>query len=305
MRRRFTNSELTTWRRCRRKWWLAHWRKLAPKTQHLNLNRETGTIVHDVLAHAYNNAWEIDIKAAVAYSTYAMQENAHDPECEICIKTTNEITELSILMVEGYKQWLAEEGADSDYEFIAQEEAVSYVPEGWPWDVELLGLIDSKFKRISDSASLFRDHKTVQNFTDLPKTAHLDTQFKFYHMLERATSKERTDGIELNMLKRVKRTSRAKPPFYKRHEVRHDDSTMESFWYQVFETVSDIMKTEDRLSRANTEGKPENFMYPTPTKDCSWDCDFFPVCPMFDSGEDAEDFLATAYIEIDPLVRYA
>lgn len=310
--RRFTNSETTTWRRCRRMWWLKYWRKLAPKVEHFNVNREIGNVVHDVLAWGYENDWNIEIDASVAYVVYAMRENGHSDEddpCQICEKNAQEIHEYSKLMVEGYKKWLEEEGADSDFELLAAETPVEVELEHLP-GISLLGKIDAKFRKISDDSTLFTDHKTVQNLADLPKTAHLNTQFKHYHLLERATSLARTDGLIANMLRRVKRTSRAKPPFYGRHEVRHNDAELRMYWYQVLQQIEEIMEAESRLASFDKGEMTPDFqvlayMYPNPTADCSWDCEFFAVCPMFDRDEDAEDFLATSYVEIDPLVRYS
>lgn len=299
----FTNSELSTWRECRRKWYLTYFRKLAPKVKHVGGSRDTGNVVHAVLAHGYEHNWEIDIPAAVAYSVYALQENeVHDPECATCIKEISKISELATLMVQGYVEWLAETGADSDYEILSAETPVSYELPDWP-GVGLLGKLDLKVKRISDGFSAFMDHKTVQNLGDLPKTAHIDTQFKFYHLLERATSTGVTDGVILNMMRRVKRTGRANPPFYGRHEVRHNDEELRRFWYQVMAEIGGILEFEQFL----TEKVPRighGEIYPSPSKDCSWKCDFFSVCPMIDRDEDPEGFLDKAYIQIDPLRYY-
>ena len=44
--------------------------------------------------------------------------------------------------------------------------------------------------------------------------------------------------------------------------------------------------------------------YPRPNKDCSWKCEFFPVCPLFDDGSRAEDMIQSLYVVGDPLDRY-
>jgi hypothetical protein len=41
------------------------------------------------------------------------------------------------------------------------------------------------------------------------------------------------------------------------------------------------------------------------TKDCSWDCDFFNICGMFDDGSRVEDAIADLFEERDPMQRYA
>jgi hypothetical protein len=61
------------------------------------------------------------------------------------------------------------------------------------------------------------------------------------------------------------------------------------------------MIMEDAL---NAGADPQDVAYPSPRDTCSWDCDYFAVCPMFDDGSRAEDMLTGLYHEVDPLARY-
>lgn len=38
----------------------------------------------------------------------------------------------------------------------------------------------------------------------------------------------------------------------------------------------------------------------TPTKDCSWDCDFFRMCQLHESGDDWEEYRDNVYKRVDP-----
>src|SRR5690554_1638669 len=51
--RRFTNSELTTFMRCRREWYLGYYRKLSPKTFNPAGPLATGSRVHEALEAIY------------------------------------------------------------------------------------------------------------------------------------------------------------------------------------------------------------------------------------------------------------
>jgi len=45
-------------------------------------------------------------------------------------------------------------------------------------------------------------------------------------------------------------------------------------------------------------------VWPMPTRDCSWQCDYYHVCTMLDDGSRAEDMLATTFVHVSPLQRY-
>jgi len=297
--RRFTNSELSEWRDCRRRWWFKHYRKLGPREKHINENQEIGNIYHEAIAHGYETNWAIDVEAVVAYLVFVLEEKH---TCEICEPKIKKVREYSEKMVTGYVEWLAEEGVDQDLILLSTEEEIT-APSGLE-DINLLGKIDARFQRESDGFIFFMDHKSVQNLTDRPKWAHLDTQFKFYALLEKLTKTDGTytDGGIINMARRVKRSATAKPPFYGRFEVRHSDEELRQFWWSTHHTIRDILEAERKI--IENQGMT-NHLYPSPSQDCTWKCEFFNACPMVDKGEDLEDYLQAAYIEIDPLERYS
>lgn len=111
----------------------------------------------------------------------------------------------------------------------------------------------------------------------------------------------RTVGALYNMLRKVKRTAKANPPFYGRVEVRHNVHELRSYYARVWATVADIAKLEHDLGQGYDH---RAVAYPNPTRDCSWRCEFFNVCTMFDDGSDAEGMLKAFYHEADPLDRY-
>jgi hypothetical protein len=307
-----SNSEIGQFKRCRRQWWLGTYRGLRPRKADWTGARRLGDKIHTVLAEVYSPTSPIKTvdDALGIWDEFILDELRVVPELEHELKKDHD---LGRAMLEGYFQWLEETGADADWEVVDSEKEVSLPFVGYhgPRPVVLVGKKDLTIRKRSDGSRSFVDHKTVQNFTDIPKTAHLNEQFKHYSLLdylehlaqegdpERATF---VDGGIFNMLRKVKRTASAKPPFFDRHEVRHNVHQLRAYWHRLAGEVTEIQRAEDRLAAG------ENHLavaYPSPTRDCSWDCDFFAVCHMLDDETAyAEAFLADAYEPGDPYARY-
>ena len=152
---------------------------------------------------------------------------------------------------------------------------------------------------------MFRDFKTVGgSFTDFGAMAHMNEQILTYMMLETAQNKddnERSEGGIFTMLKKVKRSANARPPFYEQMEVRHNVFTLRNFWQRIHGTIGDMLKVREQLD----EGVSHQFVaYPRPSRDCKWKCQFFAICPMFDDGSAAEQALSEAYVVADPYGYY-
>ena len=309
MTKRVTSTELRTWKRCRRKWWLSTFRALRLKREEPVGPAALGNRVHASLAVLYDPTDERD-PLAVLEEGIAVDLEANPDRREKIEKEAD----LARAMVEGYVEWLADTGADEDLEIVAAETALEvpldvHAPLG---NVTLLGKLDLRVRRISDGARLFLDHKTVQSFDERVRLLHLDEQMKFYHLLEYLSLLNnyndpnavdgRTDGALYNMIRKVKRTARAKPPFYAREEVRHNVHVLRSFWTQVVGEIVRIMEAEAAL-RAGADHR--TIVPPTPTRDCAWDCPFLPVCPMLDDESAGAEHVIHSYYEAgDPLARY-
>lgn len=210
--------------------------------------------------------------------------------------------ELGRIMLEGYLQWVEENGIDSELEMISTEEIISMpMLEG---RVELQGKIDMRVKRKADGVRMFRDFKTVGgSFTDFGSMAHMNEQILTYMMLETAQNKEgeRTEGGIFTMLKKVKRSANARPPFYDQIEVRHNVFALRSFWQRINGVLTDLMKTRDDLDA----GADHRYVaYPRPSRDCKWKCQFFTVCPLLDDGSAAEQAISEMFDVGDPYGYY-
>ena len=312
--RRFSNSEIQTFKRCRRKWYLGWYRRLRLRNQDPVGALAIGNRVHRALEAWYvpegdnptdpRTALEAAIASDWEACTQAYAEIGQEPPPEL-VKEFNENTALERAMVEGYMEWLIETGVDSGLRVVAPEtylEAPLEVP-GSNVDVLLIGKLDVRMVREYDGARLFMDHKTTLSLTEPLKTIRLDEQMLHYHVLEWLSDVEggRCDGALYNMLRKVKRSARAKPPFYDRVEVRHNKHELESFRRRLVGVIKTML---DVIARLEADEDPHVVVYPSPARDCSWSCDFLPVCTMFDDGSRVDAMLEQYYVQEDPLSHY-
>lgn len=300
-----TNSDIQTFKDCKRKWWLGSYRALRPKKKTVMGPLTLGSRIHNALEQYYTTGEN----AVDAYERFQKVDNEiflASPEAnfEEHVKKFNSEAELGRIMLEGYMDWLAETNPDADIEVIGAEKKLSVRLTEFDPRVELMGKTDLKVRRASSGSHALLDHKTAQSFSTYYETSHMSEQLMLYVLLERYDPENgdpRVDGGIYNLLKKVKRSGSAKPPFYERMDVRFNDKTLESFWIRTLGTVRDIMELRDRLDA----GADHRFYaYPSPTKDCTWKCPFFQVCPMFDDGSSAEAMIEELYEQSDPHARY-
>jgi hypothetical protein len=295
---KISNSEIQTFKDCRRRWWLTYYRRLKPRNKDLTGALALGTRIHNALDQHY--------------STGIPLLKAHADLVEVDrtlliggFRDTNDLdseAELGRIMLEGYLQWVEDNGIDSDLEMTSTEEIIS-MPM-FNGEVELQGKLDMRVRRKSDGVRMFRDFKTVGgSLSEFSNLAHMNEQVLTYMLLEatKADEKHRSDGGIFTMLKKVKRSATAKPPFYDQIEVRHNTFSMRSFWNRIHGNIADMMRVRTALDEG---GDPAYNAYPRPSRDCKWKCNFFAVCPMFDDGSAAEQALEDMFIVDDPYAYY-
>lgn len=297
--KRITNSELKQFKRCKRQWWLASYRGLRRSGAH-DFNRPLGigTRVHDALAAYYHPTERQDpiafLDAGLARDIAA--NSAYESEI------TKE-GDLARIMLEGYVQWVQEEGKDVGYTILSTEGALE-VPlfAG----ATILSKLDARVQD-PDGNRLALEHKTTGGLNMGMPTLKLDTQLLTEHLVEymsllaEGREGEAAHGILYNMLLKSKRTARAKGPFYRRETVHHNVDELRNHWRHVYATAAEILRTEAALGAGADH---HDIVPPNPTRDCSWDCPFYQVCVMADDGSDFEGALANLYEVRDPLERY-
>lgn len=293
-----SNSEMQTFKDCRRKWWLNYYRHLMPKAKKVTGPLALGTRIHAALDSHYSEGKDLleeykrllEVDRITALTEW-MDTTELDSEGE-----------LGRIMLEGYLDWNDAEGIDAELDMISTEEELT-MPM-FDGTVELRGKIDMRVRRKADGVRMFRDFKTVgQSFTEYASTAHINEQIMTYMLLEQYQNKdgERSEGGIFTLLKKVKRSARAVPPFYEQFEVRHNVFTLRAFWNRLHGTVQDLMNVKEALD----DGVTHQFVaYPRPSRDCKWKCQFFAICPMFDDGSAVEDAIRDQFEVGNPNSRY-
>lgn len=295
---RISNSEIQTFKSCRRNWWLTYYRRLKPKHREYTGALALGSRIHAALDEYYANGVNLlDAHSALVLKDRAVLENDY-----LDTSSLDNEAELGRIMLEGYLQWVEENGIDNELEIISTEEIIT--APLFNGEVELQGKLDMRVRRKIDGARMFRDFKTVGgSLSDFANLAHMNEQVLTYMLLESLKHGEssRSDGAIFTMLKKVKRTAKSTPPYYDQIEVRHNVFTMRSFWNRIHGTLEDMMRVRKALdSGANTA----YVAYPTPTRDCKWKCQFFTICTLMDDGSASEEALSEMFEETDPYAYY-
>lgn len=304
---RISYSERKTFKTCKRKWWLTYFRGLALDRTEPSA-ASLGTRVHNTLEIHYNPT---DTRNPLAVFEEQAAADLAAPDCHD--KTPAEI-ELARIMLEGYFEWLEETGADENLELLAAETIIEMpiteIRETATADaprtpVIAIGKIDARVRRLSDGAIVFIDHKTVLNFEERTRLLHLDEQMKGYHLLERhaAPDGQRVDGAIYNMIRKVKRSIRSKPPYYERAEIRHNPKVLEAYERQMRGEINEILHTRAKLRLG--PGTHQEIVPPNPHRDCTWSCEFLAICPMLDDESmGAQAVIDRHYTHKNPLERY-
>lgn len=314
--RLFSNSELALFKDCRRRWYLSHYRRLRPVREDKHGARSLGTNVHEALGQFYdpNDTDVVEPEDVLAvwdrFRIVALDDPTLSPDDRKAIESDHD---LGRAMLEGYFEWLAESGADVEWEVIGSEVEVS-VPFAVVNGVQviLIAKLDLRVRNRMDGRIRFMDNKTVQSIKELPKRADIDEQFLHYGLIEfllhqlgadaDSAVASFTDGGVYNMLRKVKRTKTATPPFFDRYEYAFNVNRLRSHWYRIYGEVEDVLETTAKLDRGDDHRMRA---YANPTRDCDWKCEFRSLCPMLDdSPEGAEAYIAEAYEVGDPLARY-
>jgi hypothetical protein len=295
-----TQSDMKSFKSCRRAWMLGSYLGLELKTTPPFGPLALGSRVHKALEGYYGEGRDL-----LAYYTELCNEQvATLEESGIIYDTTAFWSEADLgrIMLEGYLEWLEETGADADYEVIGTEEKLEYpLREG---TVLLRGKVDLRVRRKSDGARLVFDHKTTANFANLTTTADLNEQLLTYMVLERLVHDGEpdswADGMLFNMLRKVKRSTSSRPPYFERFEVRHNDTSLRMYWIRLHGVVDDYVRVVQQLDEGLDH---RQVAYPNPGSACRY-CPFKHPCRMMDDGSRVEELIDTLYRQHDPHERY-
>lgn len=324
--RRISNSEIQTFKECRRKWWLAWHRGLTPVRTERSGALALGSRVHAALASYYvpstdtavdprvriRELLEEDRAALRADQARWWEESTEEfgqlerPERTALhvtqMKKFNDEADLQLAMIDGYVDWIENTGDD---QYIQVLESESYVELPFSItlmrDVILIGRLDVRIRNLISGEIEFLDHKTTGSIPELLRELRMSEQMKMYRLLLTALPGARVGGATYNILRKVKRTRAATPPFFQRHTIRFNPVELRTFTDTLRGVINVILDTEERL---RDDPRHHVYAYPTRTRDCSWKCPFDRICPLFDDGSRAEALVAVNFEERNPLEYY-
>jgi hypothetical protein len=309
-----SNSEIQTFKRCRRRWWLQYILKLVPIRPEKSGPAAIGTRIHTCVAYYY------DLQVAgfdgVLLGEYGWSNDPlemHDDLVQIDIDEWPDQEEdilkdadLSRAMLEGYFEWLEETGADDGIKPIAVEEEIEQEIETplTCTPVRIRAKLDLRVECEGvngEPEPMFLDHKSVQEFKTPTRTLTLDEQMLLYDWLLRWRD-DFAVGAIYNMLRKVKRTARANPPFFQRFTVRHSTQELRAFHNRLMGELEEMIRCRAALERGEDH---QIVAYPSPNRNCGWDCVFFDVCNLFNRpDEDPFGYVKRLFAEGDPYERY-
>lgn len=311
--RRISNSEVRTFKECRRRWWLAWVLGYQLKNISPLGALAIGGRIHEALAAYYvpdsqqrldpREVLELllarDLTAANGLWLLTADER----------KTWQKEVDLQRIMLEGYVEWLEATGSDQDYEVIESERYVEakWAPAlgvTWELDLRLIGRLDVLLRHRWTGRLMFLDHKTTASIdASLRDHLQMNPQMRMYWLILQLTSDMRLAGAIYSMLRKVKRTDRAKPPFYGRVDLEFNDHELRSFEQQLHGTVSDMLSTENML-KTLPEKYHHTYVPPTTGSHCQR-CPFRRECVMFDDGSRVWDAMENRFKRDEPLAYYA
>jgi len=150
---RISNSEIQTFKDCKRRWWFTYYRRLKPREKKMTGALALGSRIHEALDQHYSTGTPL-IQA---------HTKLIEMEKETLLTDFRDVTELEKeaelghIMLEGYLQWVEENGIDAELEMISTEEKIT-MPM-FNGEVELQGKLDMRVRRKIDGVRMFRDFK--------------------------------------------------------------------------------------------------------------------------------------------------
>lgn len=285
-----SNSEMAIWQRCRRTWFLSYYLGYQTAAEEVTGHRILGIRVHTALQGFYGYGLD---PLAVLGVLYQIELDA-SPEFEAELTAERD---LASAMVEGYLEWIAAEGKDAGLTVVAAEQELR-VPLPGIEGAELRAKLDQAVYNEQTGLLSFLDFKTAADF-ERHEVLALNPQFRYYSVMQQLAAgpgAPAVDGGIIRTLRRVKRTSRSKPPYYAQDEFRYNPEILASTLAKMQRLGAEIIDARRMLDWAYTEGGGDlelvnvvqrSMFPPTPIEtDCRWRCPFVTLCPMMDDGSD-------------------
>jgi hypothetical protein len=287
-------TELKTFKRCRRQWAMSVLAQLRP--QRLNMNFLLGSAIHAFLEAFYTSGGidggdEAYERGLQAYYDYIAEDTALVRSDEYLWAMQEDDIESNIklgeCMIEGYREYARENddfkvamGGGKPLAEIRLEMPILN-PKGKPSGMIFAGTIDAIIR--NEVGYWLWENKTA-------------SQFRFGHLRqdEQATNymawaqemwpklKGQLRGVEYNFLRKEIPSARVKAPLFHRECVYRNQHEIEQAKLRLYYVAKDMKRVADN---------PDKWAFPSPTRDCSWDCSYREICMAMDDGTNVEILL--------------
>jgi len=308
-------TERHSFKRCQQRWWWGWRMGLQPKQEDTKLWFGQG--IHAALADWYQHGTDRGEHPVKTWAKWAKGEKAFLKTRGVDPNETEwvDAVELGANMLYEYTM---EYGEDDQWSFIATEQPVQAkitTPDAPGGYVIYTATFDGVFVNLEDETTWLLENKTAAS---LPSTGYLelDDQASSYLMMAENTlkhqgllaQKDRIDGILYNFLRKAMKDDRPQnefgqylnkngtvsknqpKPLFMRHPVWRSDSQRMMQRQHVIDEAMQMLAIRSKQQRPTK----------TPTKDCAWDCPFFQMCQLHESGDDWKDFRDAMYVKRDP-----
>ena len=289
---RYSNSEISTWHDCRRKWLLSYYLSLEKKEREVRYPTAVGNLVHGGFEVFYLNGGIHGEGSEELARKYLADKRAIDlMECaEEHLETINKAHKTAEACLTSYFHWLDQTGADLNLRILGAEDKLSM--PGPIEDTFLNGRIDLLAEDTRNGDIVVIDLKTVGSIQEKIRMLHLDTQAKTYALLARHKF-GRPVKVAFRIVKVNLRTAKTKGPQEEEYVIHLNEGQLDTYQKQLKGVFTDIQNITTALDEG---GLHQTLAYPSPSDSCSWKCPFFAVCPLIDDpASDSEWLLNDAY----------
>ena len=289
-------SQLNTWRRCKRRWYLSYVEQLekdGPPANALWL----GVGVHEALDQYYaNNPRDVKVlRESFNEWAFAQKEDiekriAGRVEAEQVKMDIQKNYELGLALMDNYAEFAP---ANDAFDVLATEQEFE-VPVGLSirmYDDETgqIGLVPVYYRgridgivRLHENDKLYLlEHKTAKQFNE--QKLVLDQQSTSYIWAAETLFKYKISGVYYNILRKQAKSPRVRLPLVYRITVDRSRASVRDFPSQVAMMVKDMELTAEH-----------GLYYHTPADDCNY-CQFFTICAMIQDEADPQEFIDIYY----------
>lgn len=268
--RKISNSEVSTFLHCKRKYWYEYMMDLEPKVQSGPINK--GTMIHLILEQYY-------LAKMDGENEEECQTQAFQPLADAAVMAGADLIELAKLR--GLMQAYFDNYADDDdrYEVLAVETKFA-IPMG---NFALAGTIDAILRDKEDGSIVPVDHKSSYNFWTDQQLA-ISGQFVKYLAAMRERGYE-TDRFMVNQI----RTREMKPgnELFKRAFVRPSDTRVKNVLHQHLAVGREIINFREKSLKDDAIPIFDKF-------GCS-NCSFLTLCDSDNEGAPIDYLIEQEY----------